>query len=413
MSSIPQKEEEFTTEWFNSNLKGFNKINSVKIGQPSTPGGMNRVFLVSLTYESVDEKLLAPISIVIKLNPAPGHYSIQMMIQGEIYKREVRFYSQFSDKLDFLPKVYYNQMDDQHNFVLIIENAKERNAKIIDQEKEFVSLDEAMLAMEAVGKFHSKYWHKATKEGFEPITKGNQDPFMKKVGLEWIPTLFSFNFHTKLSRTTENKSEDWSQYNPKNLELYIKDYKDSWDAMTDVVLKLDLDKTSRFKDSDVKKHMEKLTKLDFSKQIEEFTKKNSEEYPRTLIHGDFRSDNTGIQKDNLFVFDWQCVALSCGLVDVARFLVLCLDPEFLEKNEKDLLKKYHESLGVDVSFDEIQEMYKQSIWNEAMFSALIGKGFKTWRDDYKTEIEKVGRPFDLSFIIWERTIKALSRHYCS
>jgi hypothetical protein len=107
--------------------------------------------------------------------------------------------------------------------------------------------------------------------------------------------------------------------------------------------------------------------------------------------------------------DWQCLSLAPGTLDVVRFLVLCLDSSVLEKNEIKYLKKYSEGLP-NVEFDTIFEMYKTCIWNEINFSITIGKIYKGVQEN-GVDVESLGRSFNLSFLIIERSINAIHRHF--
>lgn len=82
--------------------------------------------------------------------------------------------------------------------------------------------------------------------------------------------------------------------------------------------------------------------------------------PHTLLHGDYRLDNLFFGADgadaDLYVIDWQAVAVGNGLSDVAYFLVGSLDPPAAAAAGENLLRTYHSTLvehGVrDYGFDD-------------------------------------------------------------
>ena len=82
--------------------------------------------------------------------------------------------------------------------------------------------------------------------------------------------------------------------------------------------------------------------------------------PQTLLHGDYRLDNLFFGADgadsDLYVIDWQAVAVGNGLSDVAYFLVGSLDPPAAAAAGEGLLRTYHSTLvehGVrDYGFDD-------------------------------------------------------------
>lgn len=86
--------------------------------------------------------------------------------------------------------------------------------------------------------------------------------------------------------------------------------------------------------------------------------------PHTLVHGDFRLDNLVFPADGdggPLLFDWQNVARGSGFVDVAQLVALGLPPELRRTSESDLLGRYVDALGVDVSRDDALEGYRLGV----------------------------------------------------
>lgn len=95
--------------------------------------------------------------------------------------------------------------------------------------------------------------------------------------------------------------------------------------------------------------------------------------PRTLVHGDFRLENMLFGTRNglpvCWVIDWEDVALSNGMLDVAWFLGGCL-PEQMSDREPELLQSYHQDLmqGGVIGYSWAQCLHD---YRCAMFSSLI------------------------------------------
>jgi hypothetical protein len=86
----------------------------------------------------------------------------------------------------------------------------------------------------------------------------------------------------------------------------------------------------------------------------------------TLTHGDYRLDNMLFAPTPgtrpLAVVDWQTVRLGCGTADVAYFLGAGLAPAVRERQEHDLVRRYHAALaayGVNYPFDACWEDYRR------------------------------------------------------
>ncbi|MDG2047696.1 MAG: phosphotransferase [Halioglobus sp.] len=84
--------------------------------------------------------------------------------------------------------------------------------------------------------------------------------------------------------------------------------------------------------------------------------------PKTLIHGDFRSENILFTSDQAAIVDWQTVSESSVLADAAYFLGGSVSTEDRRSWEQSLITEYHRSLaaeGVDIPFKECWEQYRE------------------------------------------------------
>lgn len=64
----------------------------------------------------------------------------------------------------------------------------------------------------------------------------------------------------------------------------------------------------------------------------------------SLLHGDYRSDNLMFGDDDVYVLDWQTVAVGDPGRDLAFFLGTSLETELRRAREQDLVQEYHREL---------------------------------------------------------------------
>jgi aminoglycoside phosphotransferase (APT) family kinase protein len=96
--------------------------------------------------------------------------------------------------------------------------------------------------------------------------------------------------------------------------------------------------------------------------------------PRTLIHGDFRSENVLFNANGrTTTVDWQTLSESCGLADVAYFIGGSLDIETRRQCERDLLQHYRQSLaacGVELDAQACWQQYREFSMHGIMITVL-------------------------------------------
>jgi hypothetical protein len=86
------------------------------------------------------------------------------------------------------------------------------------------------------------------------------------------------------------------------------------------------------------------------------------EGPRTLVHHDCRLDNIFFDGGEPVFVDWQVVARARGTQDVANLLAQSMDPALLREQWENLLRRYHERLGVDgYPWDDCVRHYRQNV----------------------------------------------------
>lgn len=95
--------------------------------------------------------------------------------------------------------------------------------------------------------------------------------------------------------------------------------------------------------------------------------------PKTLIHGDLRSENILFHAGQATTVDWQTVSESSALADAAYFLGGSLDTDDRRQWERDLVAVYQQHLasaGVDISVADCWEQYRQFSMHGLMITVL-------------------------------------------
>ena len=86
------------------------------------------------------------------------------------------------------------------------------------------------------------------------------------------------------------------------------------------------------------------------------------EGPKTLVHHDCRLDNIFFDGDEPVFVDWQVAARARGTQDVANLLAQSMDPELLHAHWQDLVRRYHERLGVEsYAWEDCVRHYRQNV----------------------------------------------------
>ncbi|MEM8498601.1 MAG: phosphotransferase [Pseudomonadota bacterium] len=95
--------------------------------------------------------------------------------------------------------------------------------------------------------------------------------------------------------------------------------------------------------------------------------------PKTIAHGDFRSENLLFGPQSIAVVDWQTVCESSAITDMAYFLGGSVDTENRRLWEKRLVKDYRVALdfnGVSLSDDECWDLYREYSMHGLMITVL-------------------------------------------
>jgi hypothetical protein len=95
--------------------------------------------------------------------------------------------------------------------------------------------------------------------------------------------------------------------------------------------------------------------------------------PKTLAHGDFRSENILFDGDRAITVDWQTQSESSVMTDAAYFLGGSVEVEDRRIWEKELIEQYRGKLahyGVELSFQDCWEQYREYAMHGLMISVL-------------------------------------------
>ncbi len=101
--------------------------------------------------------------------------------------------------------------------------------------------------------------------------------------------------------------------------------------------------------------------------------------PKTIIHGDFRSENILFEADSAITVDWQTAMESSALTDLAYFLGGSLETEARREWERDLVAFFREVLreqGVDLSWQACWEQYREYAMH-GLLIMILGASFSS------------------------------------
>jgi hypothetical protein len=123
---------------------------------------------------------------------------------------------------------------------------------------------------------------------------------------------------------------------------------------------------------------------------------------RTFIHGDYRADNLlfapGLGDDGLAAVDWQISGRGGPLYDVAYLICNSIPIEHRHKSEKDLLRRYHDTLlamGVgDFSFDDCWQAYRFAVLCGLFVAVFTSGGMDLGNERGREAIDAVVRRVD-------------------
>lgn len=122
--------------------------------------------------------------------------------------------------------------------------------------------------------------------------------------------------------------------------------------------------------------------------------------PRTIVHGDYHSQNIFFREDHVTLIDFQFMQQACGMLDVARFIATSLTTELRRSIEHTLLETYRACLhaqGILYPLQQCLQDYKAALlWNLLPPVAL-----------HLVNVMELGKPWPAQFLILQKCITAI------
>lgn len=311
--------DQVTPEWLTDVLRAAGELDEGSVtaveGTAVGTGQVGDSVRFTITYEGG----AGPATLVGKF-PAADPTSREAAAATRTYEVETRFYQHLRNRVAITtPRPYVALLDVEANdFVLLMNDLAPA-----EQGDQLAGCggDAAALAMREIAKLHAPVWGDAT------LTE-----------LEW------------LDRSTEEGQAFYIQLMSTLYPGFLERYGDRVDA--EVV-------------GAGNRLVERLDEY-FGRRVE----------PRTAAHGDYRLDNILFAPDgaSMTTVDWQTVALSPGITDVAYFLGTSLQPEIRAAHEEDLVREYHDSLRaggvVDYPLDQAWTDYRRFAFSGFLMAVL-------------------------------------------
>lgn len=292
--AIPITCEALTPEWLTQALRAEGSLGEAAVRSVAwTPIGQGVGILCQLARLSLDYDRAAPgapATLVAKL-PSSSEQTRGLAHAFHFYEREVAFYRELSQEVALTTARAYHAVCDPttQDFTLLLEDIGGRR---LSDQIAGCSAEEAALAVAELAKLHAPWWN---------------SPRLAQIG--WLPA--SDSAVTKAGMTLYPAA--WplfqQQGHPISARLLA-----ACERM-DVACMQILDRFSAG--------------------------------PRTICHGDYRSDNFffgAAGEPPLTVVDWQISMALTGVYDVAYFLSQSVSVEVRRANERDLLRGYHAAL---------------------------------------------------------------------
>jgi hypothetical protein len=277
--NIPKNAPEITPEWLGEALGA--KVATIDV-TPINVGGGLRGSLCRLDITYVDGT--GPKSLVAKF-PAEGDGRQVAELFG-MYRREVRFYEQLSQRTE-VPnaRCYYSALDDEtQQFVLLL--GDHTGGRVVDQ-LDGCEFADATLAVRRLADMHASFW----EDG-------------EVASADWIGQLSDSPFP----------------------ETAVFSYQRSWG-------------TAKALFGDVMPDAIKELGDRFDTLLPELMRRLSAE-PTTMSHGNYRLASIFFADRDITVCDWQLVDRSRGARDLAHFIVDSLTPANRAAHEIDLVAAY-------------------------------------------------------------------------
>lgn len=316
VDTIPANPEAITPEWLTAALRAggmsgvtVRSVSAETIGQ----GAGILCHLARLTVEYDGDAANAPRTMVAKMSTDVPE-TRQLVGMFRFYEREVAFYKELQNRVPVgTARAYHGQYDPATgDLVLLLEDLASRR---IGDQLQGASLADAELIVSELGRLHGTFWNKPETHALDWMPTGDSDT--NKAGMSLYPMAWG-PFMERLGH-----------------------------SLTPEMVRVG----------------ERLGSVS-TRILDRFADR-----PMTVLHGDTRLDNlffaTQPGDPPLSIIDWQISIRSAGPYDVGYFTSQSLQPEVRRQHERDLLRRYHDTLraqGVnDYTYDQCLEDYRWTL----------------------------------------------------
>jgi hypothetical protein len=290
MTTIPTCVDDITAEWMSDALgRPVTSLDATLIG--AGVGVSSAVYRCGLSGDGCPETVVVKLQ---ALDPAAVFTSTVL----RMYIREAAFFERLASESPIrAPHGYHSTVDPETSaFVIVMEDMG--GMRPIDQ-IEGMAVGDAERAVDALARWHSRWWDRADGMVDDGIAMSLGDPIYPAI----LPSVFA---------------EGWEKLNgPGGIEL------------PPSVLELGVPYQGAI-----------------SLLLEQLS-----EGPTTLLHGDYRADNMFFDDDGeLVLLDFQLIGTGRGAYDLAYFVTQSLDAGVASEHERDLFDRWITGLragGVD------------------------------------------------------------------
>ena len=264
--------------------------------RPSTHGAVANTRRVLLEYDpnTVGE---SPTSIIAKFPVSTDESLFKGKLNfGKIamlFANEVKFY-QNAPEMDFLPKVYYSEINEFQDFTILMEDcstmtkcAEEGEENKSDQ---LLSVDQANKALYDLACFHAKFYHLPGHDMQERnIKQGNGSKFLQEKGWGWVAEKFSRTYSFIQVTSSVDENNIFGGYCEENVQLLQTRFEQLWDQLFPFFIDMDFNSMG-YGDLDIPKKLRNMheNKAKLVQEYGDSWKYLVEEAPITLNHGDYK-----------------------------------------------------------------------------------------------------------------------------
>ncbi len=270
-----------------------------------------------------------PGSVVVKL-PSPNAKARRVSRTLALYKREYDFYNVLAPHAPISsPTMLYGELEGRgRSFALVLEDLS--HMEFYDR-FQVASAEQARTAIRAIARLHGRYWGRQDQPPLSGLYRfggfGNRVLLHLAYVLSVGPVLKRFG-HV-FSNATRRLLETY----PARLDAQF---------------------------------------LDFAAK------------PQTFVHGDYHLGNIVFDARNpekISVIDWQICGVTCGMEDVATFMVTGLSREMRRKMERELLGEYHDivrGMGArEYTIEDCWQTYRRYILSRLVTLAIAAAVVET------------------------------------